>query len=388
MPTQDYRVDLPDEGDLLGSEIFSSNAATLAPMLLAWYGEPVKEGEYSSIFLMGRGFSVSETQVVAGGVNILETHKRLISRNVMQIVIPKNARAIGVCCTPDEDEGAHKPDAEHPAKGPRCARAVMDVHLATPNGISNHLFVDVDRRPEPDLHKTLTTTATTTTTVAGNQTSTTTKLEVTPPGIALPPLTILPLGTPWPPNGTFSPAAVTGAPPGHVVPGLVPARPDRDEREPSLFPTPRVVVPEPPRKKTTEEEKKEAAPRKEGTGGTPKPAAPGSAARPMPVDPVALRDRSPNATGTPNPGIARRPVDADVDRTMLFAPARAAVQGPYFAPAANAPARPHRLRLPGKRRLGPPASRSSTGGCRRVLEPGAGPLSVDRRDRLARRPVG
>lgn len=67
LPTQDTRVDLPDEGDLLGSEIFSPNAAGLSPSLLAWYGEPIQEGSAGTIFLMGRGFSVSETQVVVGG---------------------------------------------------------------------------------------------------------------------------------------------------------------------------------------------------------------------------------------------------------------------------------------------------------------------------------
>ena len=121
LPTQDYRVDLPDEGDLLGSEIFSSNAATLAPMLLAWYGEPVKEGESSSIFLYGRGFSVFETQVVAGGMNIPETQKRLISRNVMQIIISDSARAVAVCClddddTPDRSDAADESPAEPAAK--------------------------------------------------------------------------------------------------------------------------------------------------------------------------------------------------------------------------------------------------------------------------------
>ena len=41
---------------------------------------------------MGRGFTVCETQVVAGGVDVPDAQKRLISRNVMEIVIPANAR--------------------------------------------------------------------------------------------------------------------------------------------------------------------------------------------------------------------------------------------------------------------------------------------------------
>ena len=302
LPTQDYRVDLPDEGDMLGSEIFSSNAATLAPMLVAWYGEPVKEGVPSSIFLLGRGFSVFETQVVAGGVNIPETQKRLISRNVLQIIIPRSARAVAVCCTDEDDDGDHEADGEaagegepardgakpgkkkHPkSKGPQCARAVIDVHVATPNGISNHLIVDVTPKARPESHQKMSTTATTTTTVHGDQTSTTTKLEVTPPGIALPPLTIFPLGTTWPPNGTFQPAAVTGAPQGQVVPGLVPGKPERPEPpEPTLnlAPAPSVPTPAPTPKPTPAKETEKTKPKpkngekpKAPGGGTPAKAA-------------------------------------------------------------------------------------------------------------------
>ena len=92
LPTQDYDVQLPDENDLMGSEMFSENAAGLAPTLLAWYGEFPQEGQNSTIFFQGRGFNVFETRVVAGGVDVPDTQKRLVSRNVMEIVIPANAR--------------------------------------------------------------------------------------------------------------------------------------------------------------------------------------------------------------------------------------------------------------------------------------------------------
>ena len=93
MPTQDFRVDLPDEGDFAGSEIFSSDAANLSPSLLTWFGEPPVIGKASDVFLLGKGFSVMESQVIAGGVKATFD---LISRNVIRVTIPKDARTVEV----------------------------------------------------------------------------------------------------------------------------------------------------------------------------------------------------------------------------------------------------------------------------------------------------
>jgi hypothetical protein len=120
LPSQDYRVPLPYEGDLTGSEIFSSSGARLFPRLLSWFGEPAEVGKPSTVFLLGTSFSVHETQVIAGGVPALDM--KLISRNVMEITIAADARPVRT------NDGRH----------------VFDVHAATPNGISNHLFVEAD----------------------------------------------------------------------------------------------------------------------------------------------------------------------------------------------------------------------------------------------------
>jgi len=186
LPTQDYRVGLPDEGDLAGSEIFSSNAAQLAPRLLTWYGEPAKVGADSRVFLVGSGFAVLETEVIAGGVPALRPS--LLSRNVLSITIPDSARPIRT------NDG----------------RTVFDVHVATPNGVSNHLHVAadpgvVDRGPRVHATEVTTTTAT-----APNLTTTKTRLETTAPGIILPPGTILPMGTAIPPGLQFGPYAAPG----------------------------------------------------------------------------------------------------------------------------------------------------------------------------------
>ena len=325
LPTQDLQVDLPDEGDLLGSEIFSENAAGLGPTLLSWYGEHPQEGQNSSIFLLGRGLNVTETQVIAGGVDVPDAQKRLISRNVMEIVIPANARIYKHHCLVEADgqDGAtggakaeapnpdytkpwnpdvtglfdpskdRNPDPSKPLTNPNptlplnpdptlplnpdpsrplnpigaffdrrmphnpapnlrpnpdpnlpanpdparapypdpkkkptpkpCGWAVIDVHVATPNGISNHLLVEADPKPSPPAAKNIVMMATTTTTAdpRRNQTTTSTRVETTPPGMALPPLTVLPLGTQMPANSVLVQGSVTGAPAGSIFPGMV-----------------------------------------------------------------------------------------------------------------------------------------------------------------------
>ena len=132
LPSQEYRVALPSEGDLAGSGIFSTSGAKLAPRLLAWYGEPPTPAKTCSVFLLGNAFSVHETKAIAGGV---EARVELMSRNVMRLTIPDDARTI------QSKDG----------------RTLIDVHVATPNGISNHLFVQtepaVEEEPEPEPAK-------------------------------------------------------------------------------------------------------------------------------------------------------------------------------------------------------------------------------------------
>jgi hypothetical protein len=128
MPTQDFRVVLPEEGDFSGSEIFSSDAANLSPTLYTWFGEPPTVGKDSQVFLLGKAFSVIESQVIAGGVT---APYELLSRNVIKVTIPASARTV------DVKERA-------PAK---C----FDVHLATPNGISDfHLLIPAKEEKEPE----------------------------------------------------------------------------------------------------------------------------------------------------------------------------------------------------------------------------------------------
>ena len=84
----------------------------------------------TSIFIVGQNLSVHGTRVIAGGVDVTATMK-LLSRQQMQIYIPPT---INVFTTNDN------------AKDPQ---RVIDVHIATPYGVSNHLLVPVITPPAP-----------------------------------------------------------------------------------------------------------------------------------------------------------------------------------------------------------------------------------------------
>ena len=131
LPMRTHQVTLPFEGDLTASEIFASSSAALAPRLLTWYGEQPKVGVASSIFVVGTGFSVQELKAIAGGVPA-DTDMDLMSRNVLRIVIPVDAR----------------PRTTQPNLGGKT-RLVFDVHVASPNGVSNHLLVEADAKDTP-----------------------------------------------------------------------------------------------------------------------------------------------------------------------------------------------------------------------------------------------
>jgi hypothetical protein len=122
-----------------------------------------------------------------------------------------------------------EPDAIQPPTDPECKRRkVIDVHVATPNGISNHLLVEVPPNvsvpPQPRM---ITTSVTTTNAVNPTTGTTTTRTEftTTPPGVVLPPGTFLPMGGSIPPGGTFvAPGAGTfNVNPSNYQPGTVPS---------------------------------------------------------------------------------------------------------------------------------------------------------------------
>lgn len=110
LPIQTATVDVPIDNSMGGSEMFANGASELAPKLYGFYGEPGHtEGADSVVYLLGNHFSVNNTKVLAGN---REAKVQLLSRRVAQVTIPKDAAI----------DGAH-----------------VDIHVATPYGVSGHL---------------------------------------------------------------------------------------------------------------------------------------------------------------------------------------------------------------------------------------------------------
>lgn len=116
LPLQTSHVDVPFENTSGGFELFSSGVTDLGPELLGFYGSPgVKTGDKAStaVFLVGNNFSVHNTRVIAGNKDVTQTAE-LLSRQVMRVVIPGDVHTT-----------------------PRG----VDVHVATPYGVSSHLHI-------------------------------------------------------------------------------------------------------------------------------------------------------------------------------------------------------------------------------------------------------
>ncbi len=126
MPTQRLLVQVPFSDNNNDSRIFCSQSAQLRPVLLTWHGPPPLQGEESTILVEGKNFSVHDTHVIAGGKPAKQV---LVSRNILEVTIAKDA-------SPSPGAGAEP---------------LLDISVATPNGVSNHLLMKM-RPPRPD-HK-------------------------------------------------------------------------------------------------------------------------------------------------------------------------------------------------------------------------------------------
>ena len=172
MPLQHMTVQIPYENMMGGFEMFNSGVADLGPQLDGWYGASgIRLADCSScdscesakidgqseeqkavadkacrcqgttLFLVGANFSVQDTRVIAGGKCIPDF--TLLSRDVIQVTIPSGVYPLEIQET-DED-GNKKP-----------LRRFIDIHLATPYGVTDHLLVPVyaplkeDKKPKKE----------------------------------------------------------------------------------------------------------------------------------------------------------------------------------------------------------------------------------------------
>lgn len=135
LPLQTLRCQVPDEMTLGGFEILSSGTRELAPELLGWYGAPgYDQDNGASFFLAGDNFSVHETELIVGNKPILGSSAKLLSRQILQVTLPKglpvikDERLVGIDGQPSEFEG------------------FIDAVVATPYGASGHLLIPALRK--------------------------------------------------------------------------------------------------------------------------------------------------------------------------------------------------------------------------------------------------
>ncbi|HBE72246.1 MAG TPA: hypothetical protein DDW52_29280, partial [Planctomycetaceae bacterium] len=118
LPLQRSILQVPYENASGGFEVFRSGMAGLAPELTGWYGAPgIDPTGSTSLFLVGRGFSVHQTRVIVGGRSV---SYRLLARDRMEITVPPGVQVLG---------------------GPEGRDSRVDVHVATPYGVSSHLLI-------------------------------------------------------------------------------------------------------------------------------------------------------------------------------------------------------------------------------------------------------
>jgi hypothetical protein len=204
LPLQTMLAQIPYENTSGGFELFNTGVTDLAPELVGWYGaQGIDPRAETVVYLVGKGFSIHDTSIVAGGKKV---PIELISRQVLRATFPpglevRRLRSAPACeAAGPPAPGATTSDAARRRRGrdvvalasgterlptpaphagvepappvrtlkkqvdppsdplitlapcdapadpcrPACnALDVIDVRLATPYGVSNHLLIPV-----------------------------------------------------------------------------------------------------------------------------------------------------------------------------------------------------------------------------------------------------
>jgi hypothetical protein len=145
LPMQSQLVNVPYENTHGGFELFSSGTTDLAPELIGWYGGVgINPNAETSLFLVGDHFSVHQTRVVAGGMPL--------SSNLPSLPAPPStSNPQGAVSTPTKDLQVELLSRQVmrvtiPA-GVQPKDGKIDVHVATPYGVSHTLAIPVVGAP-------------------------------------------------------------------------------------------------------------------------------------------------------------------------------------------------------------------------------------------------
>ena len=167
LPTQHLTALVPFENTAGGFELFNTGISDLAPELLGWYGAAgIDPAGTTSLFLIGKGASIHDTEVIAGG---RPARFDLIGRDVIRVDIPGGVQTIPAAeaCPPgtaalarsrlrlaSAAEPLPAPVLASPVMAADCCgidcnrREVVAIHLATPYGVSGRLLVPVIPRTD------------------------------------------------------------------------------------------------------------------------------------------------------------------------------------------------------------------------------------------------
>lgn len=170
LPTQHLTALVPYENTAGGFELFNTGISDLAPELLGWYGATgIDPTATTSLFLIGKGASIHDTQVIAGGRPV---RFELLGRDVIRVDVPGGVQTLSPtepCGHPATARigrrGVQLAAATEPLPAPRATlaappavaaadcchldcnrREVVAIHLATPYGVSGQLLVPVSPR--------------------------------------------------------------------------------------------------------------------------------------------------------------------------------------------------------------------------------------------------
>lgn len=92
LPLQTLQAQIPYENTSAGFELFDTGVTSLAPELIGYYGaEGIDPTASTELFLIGKGFSIHDTNVIAGGKTVTAT---LISRDVIKAEVPPGVQII------------------------------------------------------------------------------------------------------------------------------------------------------------------------------------------------------------------------------------------------------------------------------------------------------
>jgi hypothetical protein len=129
MPFQTMRVEVPYQNTLGGFDLFETGISGLGPELLGWYGAPgVDPDSVTTLYLVGKRFSVHETRVIAGGRTV---PIRMLSRNVLELTVPPGVQPLS-----DPTDTPPQPDLKF-----------VDIQVGAPYGVSSHMLVPLVTKP-------------------------------------------------------------------------------------------------------------------------------------------------------------------------------------------------------------------------------------------------